>query len=125
MRKIWLPVLGLFVLAFLTVIAHAQATDVSGEWEMTMEIPQRGPITQTLKIVQDGEKITVTMVSQRGESTGEGTVKGKDIEWSVKRTGRDGTERTMTYKGTVEGTTMSGTVEMGQMGSMEWKATKK
>jgi hypothetical protein len=125
MRKIWLPVLGLSVLAFLAVIAHAQATDVSGEWEMTMEIPQRGPMTQTLKIVQDGEKITVTMVSQRGESTGEGTVKGKDIEWSVTRTGRDGTERTITYKGTVEGTTMSGTVEFGQMGSMEWKATKK
>ncbi len=123
MRKIWFPVLGLFVLAFLTVIAHAQATDVSGEWELTMET-QRGPMTQNLKIVQDGEKITVTMVSQRGEITGEGTVKGKDIEWSVKRTGRDGNEMTIAYKGTVEGTTMSGTVEM-PMGSMEWKATKK
>ncbi len=123
MRKIWFPVLGLFVLAFLTVIAHAQATDVSGEWELTMET-QRGPMTQNLKIVQDGEKITVTMVTQRGEITGEGTVKGKDIEWSVKRTGRDGNEMTIAYKGTVEGTTMSGTVEM-PMGSMEWKATKK
>jgi hypothetical protein len=123
MRKIWLPVLGLSLLAFLAVIALAQQTNVSGEWELTMET-QRGPMTQTLKIVQDGEKITVTMVSQRGEVTGEGTVKGKDIEWSVKRTGRDGNEMTFTYKGTVEGTTMSGTVEM-PMGSMEWKATKK
>lgn len=123
MRKIWLPVLGLSLLAFLAVVAHAQATDVSGEWELTMET-QRGPMTQNLKIVQDGEKITVTMVSQRGEITGEGTIKGKDIEWLVKRTGRDGNEMTITYKGTVEGTTMSGTVEM-PMGSMEWKATKK
>jgi hypothetical protein len=123
MRKIWLPVLGLSLLAFLAVVALAQQTNVSGEWELTMET-QRGPMTQTLKIVQDGEKITVTMVSQRGETTGEGTVKGKDIEWSIKRTGRDGNEMTFTYKGTVEGTTMSGTVEM-PMGSMEWKATKK
>lgn len=123
MRKIWLPVLGLSVLAFLAVVALAQE-NVSGEWEMSMETP-RGPMTQTLKIVQDGEKITVTMISERGEFSGEGTIKGKDIEWSVKRTGRDGTERTVTYKGTVEGTTMNGTVEMGQMGSMEWKATKK
>jgi hypothetical protein len=123
MRKIWLPVLGLCLLAFLAVVALAQQTNVSGEWELTMET-QRGPMTQTLKIVQDGEKITVTMVSQRGETTGEGTVKGKDIEWSIKRTGRDGNEMTFTYKGTVEGTTMSGTVEM-PMGSMEWKATKK
>jgi hypothetical protein len=123
MRKIWLPVLGLSVLAFLAVVALAQE-NVSGEWEMSMETP-RGPMTQTLKIVQDGEKITVTMISERGEFPGEGTIKGKDIEWSVKRTGRDGTERTVTYKGTVEGTTMNGTVEMGQMGSMEWKATKK
>ena len=123
MRKIWLPVLGLSLLAFLAVIALAQQTNVSGEWELTMET-QRGPMTQTLKIVQDGEKITVTMVSQRGEVTGEGTVKEKDIEWTVKRTGRDGNEMTITYKGTVEGTTMSGTVEM-PMGSMEWKATKK
>jgi len=123
MRKIWLPVLGLSVLAFLAVVALAQE-NVSGEWEMSMETP-RGPMTQTLKIVQDGEKITVTMISERGEFTGEGTIKGKDIEWSIKRTGRDGTERTITYKGTVEGTTMNGTVEMGQMGSMEWKAIKK
>jgi hypothetical protein len=32
---------------------------------------------------------------------------------------------TMIYKGTVEGETMSGTVEMGDFGSADWTAKRK
>jgi hypothetical protein len=126
MRKIWLPVFGLTLLAVFAVFALAQETNVAGEWDFTMQSP-RGERTMVVKFTQEGEKITVTMPGFRGgnEITGEGTVKGKDIQWSITRTTPDGNEFTVTYKGTVEGTTMSGTTEMGQMGTMEWKATKK
>lgn len=99
--------------------------DVSGEWELTSE-GRQGPRTQTIKIEQDGEKITVTMEGRMGEMTGEGTIKDNKIEWEITRTMRD-MEMTMTYTGTVDGDTMSGEMEMsmGNRGPSEWTAKKK
>jgi hypothetical protein len=123
MRKAGLFYLLILVFASLAMLAQAQEANVSGEWDFTIQTPQ-GERTQTAKFVQEGEKITVTMVSPRGESTGEGTVKGNAIEWTITRTTPRG-DMTITYKGTVEGTTMSGTAQMGDFGTMDWKATKK
>jgi hypothetical protein len=115
---------SLLVLASLALFIQAQGTDVSGEWDFTMKTP-RGERTSVIKFVQEGEKITVTMQGFRGgEVTGEGTIKGNEIEWAVTRSTQRG-EFTVTYKGTVEGDLMSGTAEMGQMGTMEWTAKKK
>jgi len=110
-------------LALVSLPALAQTADVSGTWDITVN-SSRGERTNPMTIVQDGEKITVTITSQRGESTGEGTIKGNAIEWSITRTTPRG-EFTMVYKGTVEGDTMSGEAQMGDFGSMEWKAVKK
>lgn len=114
------------ILSFLPLacLAYAaQTATVAGSWEITVNSP-RGEMTNPMTIAQDGEKITVTMTTQRGESTGQGTVKGNAIEWSVVRTTPRG-EFTVVYKGTVEGNTMSGQAQMGDFGSMEWKAVKK
>ncbi|OGD26013.1 MAG: hypothetical protein A2Y56_11005 [Candidatus Aminicenantes bacterium RBG_13_63_10] len=113
----------LSLLALAGLLAYAQTANVAGSWDITVTSP-RGERTNTMTIVQDGEKITVTMTSQRGESTGEGTVKGNVIEWSVTRSTPRG-EFTVVYKGTVEGGTMSGQAQMGDFGSMDWKAVKK
>jgi len=124
MKKACLTAVVFLALGFLANLCLAQATDVSGEWDFTMKTP-RGERTSTIKIAQDGEKITVTMPGFRGgEVTGEGTIKGNAIEWTITRSTPQG-EFTVTYKGTVEGTTMSGTAELGQMGTAEWTATKK
>jgi hypothetical protein len=114
---------ALLVLAPLSLCFAQETADVSGEWDLTMTTP-RGEMTQTAKFVQEGEKITVTMTSQRGESTGTGTIKGADIEWTVTRETPRGTF-TITYKGKVEGTSMSGQAQMGDFGTMDWKGTKK
>lgn len=125
-RKTWVFAFGFALLAVLSAVTLAQETNVTGEWDFTMQTP-RGERTMVVKFVQEGEKITVTMPGFRGgnEVTGEGTIKGKDIQWSITRTTPDGNQFTVTYKGTVEGNTMSGTSEMGQMGTMEWKAIMK
>jgi hypothetical protein len=94
---------ALLILAPLTLCLAQETVNVSGEWDFTMTTP-RGEMTSTAKFVQDGEKLTVTMVSQRGESAGTFTI---------------------TYKGKVEGNTMTGEAQMGDFGSAEWKATKK
>lgn len=127
MKKSLVLVLGLLLMGLVALAA----ADVTGDWEFTMTMGQRGPITQAMKFVQTGEKLAVTMTRMGRDGNpveikGEGTVKGNDIEWTVVRTGRDGQEMKTTYKGKiVDANTITGTVEMGQMGSVEWKATKK
>lgn len=110
--------------AALSFAVYGLLTDVSGEWEMTFSSP-RGERTSVMTIEQDGDKIIVTMEGFRGdELTGEGTVSGEDIEWTVKMDTPRG-EFSITYKGTVSGDTMSGEAQMGERGSMEWSAKKK
>lgn len=113
-----------FVFLALAVVS-LYAVDIAGEWELTSE-GRQGPQTQTFKIVQDGEKITVTMEGRMGETTGEGTIKDNAIEWTITRETQRG-EFTSVYKGTVDGDTMSGTVSMsmGNMAEREWTAKKK
>lgn len=123
MSKIQSILLSLLLLAPLTLCLAQEKVDVSGDWDFILTTP-RGERTSTAKFVQEGEKITVTMISQRGESKGEGTVKGKDIEWTITRETERG-KFTTTYKGMVEGNTMSGEAQMGERGTMKWKATKK
>lgn len=114
------------ILAFggLISLLIAQNVDVTGDWELTMQT-RRGEMIREITFVQEGEKLTVTMEGMRGggEVTGEGTIKGNVIEWTVTReTPRE--EFTMTYSGTVSGDTMSGEAQMMNR-TIEWTATKK
>ena len=109
---------------FLVGFAGAFDVDVTGDWEMTTVSP-RGERTSTVHFEQDGEKITVTMEGRQGdEITGEGTIQGNAIEWTISRSTPRG-DMTMTYEGTVDGDTMSGTVEVGDFGSFDWTAKRK
>ena len=103
---------------------HAENVDVSGNWELTMQSPRR-EFASDVTFVQEGDKLTVTMEGMRGggEVTGEGTITGSTIEWSVTRETPRG-EFTMTYTGTVSGNTMSGEVQMMNR-TIEWTANKK
>lgn len=123
MTKTYLSVA--FALVFLLIgFAVAWDVDVTGDWEMTMVTPRGDERTRTVHFEQDGEKITVTMEGRQGdEITGEGTIKGNEIEWTISRSTPRG-DMTMAYKGSVDGDTMSGTVEMGDFGSFDWSAKR-
>jgi hypothetical protein len=56
--------------------------------------------------------------------TGEGTVKGNELEWTVVISGGMG-EFTLTYKAKVEGETMTGEVQAGDFGAFPFTAKKK
>jgi hypothetical protein len=110
-----------FVLAALPVVAAD--VDVSGKWKVTSKSP-RGERVWDMNLAQTGEKLVVTSKNREGNDVkSEGTVKGADITWTTKRTGPMG-EMVIVYKGKVDGRTMSGTTDLGQMGSGEWKAEK-
>lgn len=98
-----------------------QATKVAGKWEMTSE-GRQGPMTRDMTIEQDSEKIKGVISGQRGDQQFTGTVKGKDISFTVKFQTPNG-ERTVEYKGTVDGDSMKGTVEMGPR-TVDWTAKR-
>ena len=120
-------VLSLAVL--LTGIAIYAAASLTGNWEFTMTT-QRGEQKSDMVITQTGDKLEVVMKrtnpqGQVTETKGTGTVTVADVEFSITRTGRDGTPMTTTYKGKiVDDNTISGKVTMGQA-EVDWKATRK
>lgn len=122
--RVVLSVVVAFALAVLLVGVTRAADEpakVAGKWEMTSE-GRQGPTTRNMTIEQDGEKIKGTLSSPRGDQEFTGTVKGKNISFTVKFQTPNG-ERTIEYKGTVEGDSMKGTVEM--MGNpREWTAKR-
>jgi hypothetical protein len=109
------------VLGLVAVTVSAQDGSVTGNWTLTMTTP-RGEQSSTLVLVQTGEKLAVTLKNDRGESTGSGTVKGAEIEWSITRQTPMG-EMTMPYKGKVAGDTMTGEVTMMDR-AITWKAVR-
>jgi len=123
MRNIY-SVIAMAALVLVPFLLTAQDVNVTGDWEMTSQSP-RGEMTRAIHFDQDGEKIKVTMEGFRGDKiTGEGTIQGNKIEWAMTMSTPRG-DFTMTYKGTVEGDTMSGTVERGDRGTRDWTAKKK
>jgi hypothetical protein len=125
MRKMYSVMLAVSLLG-VVALAYQQNANVAGAWDLTVEMGQRGPMTQEMSITQDGEKIEVTMKGRMGETKGPGTVKGNAIEWSITRSmPQGGGEMTFIYKGTVEGDNMTGEVAMGERGNMKWTATRK
>jgi len=125
MRKACFTLMLGIVLCALALLSQAQTADVNGDWELTMQ-SQRGPIVWSVNFAQDGEKLAVIMVGPRGaEFKGEGTIKGKEIQWSITRTSPQGGQITIVYKGTVEGATMSGKADMGGVTTVDWAAKKK
>lgn len=74
--------------------AAGQEVRLDGEWELTTQTRQND-VTWKLVFKRTGETLEVTMTGPRGnEFSGPGTIKGRDIEWTVKRTTPQG-ERTL------------------------------
>ncbi len=120
MRQVASMLIGLVVAG--AAFALAADVDVSGKWKVTTKSP-RGERTFDAVLAQSGEKLTVTTKDREGNDVkSEGTVKGAEITWTTKRQTPRG-EMVITYKGKIDGKTMSGTTDYG-MGTGEWKAEK-
>jgi len=124
MRYLLLTLLIAGALSAQTAPAPAKPAQIGGVWELTMQTPQ-GDMTADATFVQDSDRFKFTMPGPQGmELAGEGTVKGKDLEWTVLISGGMG-EMTLTYKAKVDGETMTGEVQAGDFGSFTFTAKKK
>jgi hypothetical protein len=124
LRKHIITTITIFTAAFMLAVltAGAQTTNVSGNWKLTLETPN-GAASPSLVLKQDGEKLTGTYKGRFGESPLEGTVKGKDIKFTVK-VNAQGQEFVLEYTGAVEGDTMKGKAKFGDMGEADFTGKK-
>jgi hypothetical protein len=94
MKKGWslmlVMLLGTLVIGVGKIKAAEDTAQVAGTWELSMEGGQ-GAVTQTMKLQQDGDKIKGTLEGRRGETAFEGTVKGNEVSFTVKRETPNGT----------------------------------
>ncbi len=111
--------LGLFVLCLATFGVPADKVDVTGKWQLSVEL-SAGSGNPTAEFKQDGEKITGIYRGRFGESKLEGTVKGNKIEFNVQITA-EGNTFTAVYRGeSQDDGTMKGTVDFGGFAEGTW-----
>lgn len=90
------------------------AADLTGTWDLAVETAA-GPGHPVFTFKQEGEKLTGTYRGAFGEAPVTGALQGANVAFSIKVTA-GGQEATITYTGTVEGTSMKGAVKLGAFG---------
>ncbi len=90
------------------------AQDASGTWQFTVELDVGGG-TPTFVFVQDGDTLSGTYQGTFGQAELEGTIVGAQIEFWFETQGIKAI-----YTGTLDGDTMSGTCDYGEVGSGAW-----
>lgn len=117
-----LGILAFGLTLFLADSAAAQAPSVAGEWAASMNTPG-GPRPFGLVIKVDGEKLTGTVKRANGDVPLEGTIKGKDINFSYTISYNDNV-LSLSFAGKVDGDNMSGTVSFGGNAEDSWSAKR-
>ena len=117
--------LQLFFLLNLTCLPNVSAqhpANVAGRWDIDIQFVH-GSGHYTAFFEQEGEKLSGTYRGQFIEGGLVGSIQGNHIEFRGDLR-IEGSHLFYNYTGTVEGNTMSGTVNMGEYGEARWTARK-
>jgi hypothetical protein len=111
------------LVAFLASLSgSAEPAKVDGKWNVLLQLETiTGHPVLTLK--QDGEKLTGTYEGRYGPSPLEGEIKENRIAFAVTFTA-EGSKTTGVFQGTVDGASMSGSVEFEGAGNGKWSAVR-
>jgi len=122
MKRVFGLGLSLALFCAVALIASAQGgASVVGEWDMTVNSPQ-GTRTLLLKLKQEGDKLTGTVKSPRGEAPlTSAELKGSDITM-VMTVQFQGGDMVITYTGKVEKDSMKGDADFGGLAQGDWSA---
>lgn len=104
-------------------VRHVRAEDVTGTWDMTVEI-SGGASHPSITLKQDGERISGSYQGQMGKSSLEGTIKENEIKFIVNLKFQD-VAYSVTYSGTVSEDLMKGTVQFSEAGTGNWSARRR
>jgi hypothetical protein len=122
MKRMLCAIFALACAVVLSVSAMAQAPDVTGDWDVTINSPQ-GQYQVKGSFKQEGEKLTGAL---KGGGVGfpfEGAVKGKEIKfkYTVKFQDQD---LVITLSGNVDGDAMKGDADFGGFAQGDWNAKR-
>ena len=109
-------------LVVLSLTMFAEPAKVAGKWSAALQLEAINS-RPTLDIKQDGEKLTGTYQGYYGASPLEGSIKEKEIAFSVTFS-IEGSKFIGTFTGTVDGDSMGGRVEFEGAGSGTWSAVR-
>ena len=105
----------------------AKAAAASGNWNTALILGDGNRIEGTLKLKQDGDKLTGATVRNENETQiQDGHIAGDEISFKVIRD-RDGRKVTAKYKGKITGDTVKGKVESdwsGDWQTLDWEGTR-
>ena len=103
---------------------QAGGANVTGDWSVTVET-SAGSGNPSFTFKQEGEKLTGMYKGQLGEGPLTGTVKGADINFTIK-VNAQGQDLTIVYTGKVESKdSMKGKVVLGELGEGTWTGKRK
>lgn len=103
----------------------ANAADLSGTWNFSVDIEEGGHGDPTFVFKQDGDQLTGSYSGPLGEQKVTGTVTGEQAVFGFDFKNEDQTVKA-TYTGKIESPTkMTGTVEFSGGAHGKWTATKK
>jgi hypothetical protein len=108
---------GVFAALLLVALAPAAlAADATGTWKWSTPGRNNGAARETtLKLKQDGEKLTGTIsmggANAKDTEITEGKIKDGELSFKVVRKGRNDAEITSTYTGKLDGDTIKGKSE--------------
>ena len=93
-----------------------------GTWNLTMQTPM-GERRSTLTLSTAGGTLTGKQEAE-GNTTdiSDGSVSGNDVSWKVAIT--NPMPLTLTFSGSVSGTTLNGTADTGMFGSFPFEGTR-
>ena len=100
----------------------AQDQNVAGTWKIDIKFIS-GETTHTAIIKQKGNELSGTYKGNYKEGTITGTVKGNEVTFRT-RLRHEATSVSFNFTGTVQGSTMKGTVGMGEYWTADWTAKK-
>jgi hypothetical protein len=112
----------LLAISALAAFASAEPARVAGKWNVTLQLES---ITghPVILLKQDGEKLTGVYEGRYGQSELKGTIKEKDIQFTVAFTA-EGMQTEGVFAGAVIGDSMSGDVAFEGAGEGTWTATR-
>jgi hypothetical protein len=118
----------LAIVVHLSAISAIGAPNATGIWKWTATGQNNQTYETTLKLKQDGAKITGAMIGRNGNETAieSGKMEGDEVSFQITRE-RNGQSFTTQYKGKLSGDTIKGSTESerdGQKRTRDWEAKR-
>ncbi len=114
--------LVVLLLAFLIAAPAFSQTNVTGDWDVTIQSPQ-GTNTVKVTFTQDGDQVKGLFKSQRGELPFTGTLTGDELTFAY-TIDVQGMALDITMTGKVEGASIAGKAKFGDFGEGDWSAKR-